>query len=139
MTAPALETTDTVGWLESVLKRELGDRISSAPAQRALYTSDASNYRKVPRLVAHPTSADELAAIVARAAEARVPITMRGAGTSIAGNAIGSGVVEGWAKTLGLRLKARGARWRLNNVQAMAALGCVANSDQWEAYWAVAA
>ena len=56
-----------------------------------------------------------------------------------AGEAIGSGVVEGWAKTLGLRLKARGARWRLNNVQAMAALGCVANSDQWEAYWAVAA
>ena len=29
-----------------------------------------------------------------------------------AGQAIGSGSVEGWAKTLGLRLKARGARWR---------------------------
>lgn len=93
MTAPALETADKVGWLESALKPELGDRISSAPAQRALYTSDASNYRKVPRLVAHPTSADELAAVVARAAEARIPITMRGAGTSIAGNALGPGIL----------------------------------------------
>jgi hypothetical protein len=56
-----------------------------------------------------------------------------------AGEPIGSGVVEGWAKTLGLRLKARGARWRLKHVQAMAALGCVANSDQWQAYWSLAA
>ena len=34
------------------------------------------------------------------------------AGRLAAGEAIGSGVVEGAAKTLGLRLKGRGARWR---------------------------
>jgi hypothetical protein len=56
-----------------------------------------------------------------------------------AGRAIGSGQVEGKAKTLGLRLKARGARWRIRNVQAMASLVCVRHSSQWEAYWAVAA
>jgi hypothetical protein len=55
------------------------------------------------------------------------------------GRAIGSGVVEGQAKTLGLRLKARGARWRMRNVQSMTALVCVRSSDQWEAYWAQAA
>ncbi len=55
------------------------------------------------------------------------------------GRAIGSGVVEGQAKTLGLRLKARGARWKLRNVQSMTALVCVRTSDQWEAYWAQAA
>lgn len=55
------------------------------------------------------------------------------------GRAIGSGVVEGQAKTLGLRLKARGARWRMKNVQSMTALVCVRNSDQWEAYWTQAA
>ncbi len=54
------------------------------------------------------------------------------------GRAIGSGVVEGQAKTLGLRLKARGARWRRKNVQAMTALVCVRHSDQWETYWALA-
>lgn len=55
-----------------------------------------------------------------------------------AGRAIGSGQVEGEAKTLGLRLKARGARWRRRNVLAMASLVCVRHSTQWEAYWALA-
>lgn len=51
------------------------------------------------------------------------------------GRAIGSGVVEGQAKTLGLRLKARGARWDLANVRPMATLVCVRHSPQWEPYW----
>lgn len=55
------------------------------------------------------------------------------------GQAIGSGAVEGQAKTLGLRLKARGARWKKRNVRSMTALVCVRNSDQWEAYWSQAA
>jgi hypothetical protein len=54
------------------------------------------------------------------------------------GQAIGSGVVEGQAKTLGLRLKARGARWRKKNVQSMVTLVCVRNSDQWDTYWSLA-
>jgi hypothetical protein len=52
-----------------------------------------------------------------------------------AGQAIGSGSVEGWAKTLGLRLKARGARWCRKNVGGMSALICVRNGGQWPAYW----
>lgn len=56
-----------------------------------------------------------------------------------AGRAIGSGQVEGKAKTLGLRLKRRGARWNKVNVQPMASLICVHHSCQWEAYWALAA
>ena len=55
------------------------------------------------------------------------------------GQAIGSGAVEGWAKTLGLRLKARGARWREKNVPRAAALVCVRHSSQWPAYWSHAA
>lgn len=56
-----------------------------------------------------------------------------------AGRAIGSGQVEGKAKTLGLRLKLRGARWNRSNVQPMASLVCVRRSSQWEPYWALAA
>lgn len=56
-----------------------------------------------------------------------------------AGRAIGSGQVEGKAKTLGLRLKLRGARWNKCNVQPMASLICVRRSCQWEAYWSMAA
>lgn len=56
-----------------------------------------------------------------------------------AGRAIGSGAVEGQAKTLGLRLKARGARWRKKNVQPMATLICLRHSDQFDSYWTAAA
>jgi hypothetical protein len=55
------------------------------------------------------------------------------------GRAIGSGAVEGQAKTLGLRLKSRGARWCEPNVRPMASRVCVRNSVPWEAYWAQAA
>jgi hypothetical protein len=56
-------------------------------------------------------------------------------GRLAAGDAIGSGVVEGAAKTLGLRLKARGARWRHKNARSMAALICCRNTDQWSLFW----
>ena len=55
------------------------------------------------------------------------------------GRAIGSGAVEGQAKTLGLRLKSRGARWNRANVRPMASLVCVRHSPQWDAYWSQAA
>jgi len=55
------------------------------------------------------------------------------------GEAIGSGSVEGAAKTLGLRLKARGARWRHKNARAMAALVCCRQTQQWELFWSRAA
>jgi hypothetical protein len=61
------------------------------------------------------------------------------AGRLAAGEAIGSGVVEGAAKTLGLRLKARGARWRHKNARAMAALICCRQTDQWDLFWKRAA
>ena len=57
------------------------------------------------------------------------------AGRLSSGDAIGSGVVEGAAKTLGLRLKARGARWRHKNVRSMAALICCRQTNQWERFW----
>ena len=76
------------------LRKELGPHARDDAATRALYSSDASNYRVLPAIVVAPGSADELAAVVVGlAVEAGVPVTMRGAGTSIAGNAIGSGVV----------------------------------------------
>ncbi len=67
--------------------------VASDARTRALYASDASNYRVLPAALAAPRDRDDLALVVALAAEAGVPLTMRGAGTSIAGNAIGPGLV----------------------------------------------
>jgi hypothetical protein len=51
------------------------------------------------------------------------------------GRPIGSGMVEGGAKTLGLRLKARGARWRVENLDKMAGQVCLRHSTYWNTYW----
>ncbi|MFI7065770.1 FAD-binding and (Fe-S)-binding domain-containing protein [Kribbella sp. NPDC050124] len=60
---------------------------------RAMYAGDASLYRVVPLVVVRPRRTEELLAVHAAARELRVPVTMRGAGTSIAGNAVGPGIV----------------------------------------------
>ncbi len=79
--------------VEGRLRMILGDRLRDDAGARALFASDASLYRALPALVAEPESTDELAAVVRACAEAGVSVTMRGAGTSIAGNALGAGVV----------------------------------------------
>ncbi|GAA2061622.1 FAD-binding and (Fe-S)-binding domain-containing protein [Streptomyces albiaxialis] len=60
---------------------------------RALVTMDASNYRRVPLGVVAPRDADDVAAVLAVCRERGVPVVARGAGTSIAGQATGVGVV----------------------------------------------
>ena len=72
----------------------------AAPLTRALYSSDASVYRVVPAAVAIPRTSQELADTVYAALRRKVPITMRGAGTSCAGNAVGPGLVIDTAKHL---------------------------------------
>ena len=60
---------------------------------RALYSTDASLYRVLPRAVVRPRHPDEIVAALEVCRSQAVPLTMRGAGTSIAGNAVGPGVV----------------------------------------------
>ncbi|MBX6766705.1 MAG: FAD-binding oxidoreductase, partial [Actinomadura rubrobrunea] len=75
------------------LARRLPGVFRTDPAVRAAYSSDASLYRQVPVAVAEPRSVAELARVLEIAADAGLPVTMRGGGTSIAGNSIGPGVV----------------------------------------------
>jgi FAD/FMN-containing dehydrogenase/Fe-S oxidoreductase len=67
--------------------------VDASPRRRAEYSSDASNYRVVPRAVVFPRSADDVLAAAAVCRELGVPLTARGGGTSIAGNSVGPGVV----------------------------------------------
>ncbi len=60
---------------------------------RAMYSSDASLYRVPPLVVVAPRGPDEVAAVLGVCRTEGVPLTARGAGTSIAGNAVGPGVV----------------------------------------------
>ncbi len=60
---------------------------------RAAYSEGAGIYRVIPSGVAVPASVEEVAALVRWARETRTPLTARGAGSGIPGNAVGAGVV----------------------------------------------
>ncbi|WP_435241155.1 FAD-binding and (Fe-S)-binding domain-containing protein [Streptomyces cucumeris] len=81
------------GELERALRRAVNGDVSFDTASRALMTMDASNYRRVPAGVVAPRDADDVAAVLAVCRERSVPVVARGAGTSIAGQATGLGVV----------------------------------------------
>ena len=60
---------------------------------RQLYSTDASIYQIRPAGVAFPRSAAQAGAVIRKAAETNIPVTPRGAGTSLSGGAIGEGLV----------------------------------------------
>ncbi|MFH8898526.1 FAD-binding and (Fe-S)-binding domain-containing protein [Streptomyces coeruleorubidus] len=79
--------------LEAELRGAVRGEVGFDVTSRALVTMDASNYRRVPRGVVAPVDADDVAAVLAVCREHGVPVVARGAGTSIAGQATGTGVV----------------------------------------------
>ena len=85
--------TASGGALAERLGRELAGEAHFDASARALYATDASNYRIVPVGVVFPRSTDDIAATLSACAEHGVPVTARGGGTSTGGQAVGGGVV----------------------------------------------
>src|SRR3954471_13333336 len=91
--APARTADGQGAELADALQRAgIGD-VDDSGLARALYSSDASLYRVLPRAVVRPRHVDEILATLEVCRSLGVPLTARGAGTSIAGNAVGTGVV----------------------------------------------
>ncbi|MFE2074609.1 FAD-binding and (Fe-S)-binding domain-containing protein [Streptomyces misionensis] len=84
--------TDHSG-LEAELRGCVRGEVGFDATARALMTMDASNYRRVPAGVVAPRDADDVAAVLGVCRARGVPVVARGGGTSIAGQATGTGVV----------------------------------------------
>ncbi len=117
------EASSSSAELARALRRAgLGD-VATDAATRAAYSSDASLYRVLPRAVVRPHDAGELIGTLEVARSLGVPLTMRGAGTSVAGNAIGPGIVVDTSAHLNRVLEidpiARSARVQPGVVQAV--------------------
>lgn len=102
---PEQAVADAVEGLEAKIRelREALAKVTDADdtkLTRALYSTDASNYRIVPQVVVFPRTEDEVVEVLRIARERGVPITSRGAGTSCAGNAVGAGVVIDFSRHL---------------------------------------
>ena len=85
-------TTDVAAALRAAGIGGPGD-VDDSTLARALYSTDASLYRIPPAVVVRPRDRDELLGVLSVSRSLGVPVTMRGAGTSIAGNAVGPGIV----------------------------------------------
>jgi len=86
-----------LGWDAKALGRELRENISGEvrfdEISCALYSTDASVYQIRPLGVVLPRNRDDIVRTIGICARHRCPITMRGGGTSQAGQAIGEGIV----------------------------------------------
>ena len=81
-----------VGPLASLARRLDGEFHTDATAVAA-YSTDASEYQERPLAVACPKSEADVRELVRFAAEHRVGLIPRGAGTSLAGQVVGDGIV----------------------------------------------
>jgi len=84
--------------LQSELKRQIEGEVRFDQISRALYSSDASVYQIQPLGVVVPKNRQDIIRIVEICGRFRCPITMRGGGTSQAGQAIGEGILVDTSK-----------------------------------------
>jgi FAD/FMN-containing dehydrogenase/Fe-S oxidoreductase len=82
------------------LRKHLAGEVRFDATSRRLYSTDASIYQMEPLGVVIPKSVEDIVATVQIAAEAQVPITARGGGTSLSGQSIGPGIVLDCSKYL---------------------------------------
>jgi FAD/FMN-containing dehydrogenase/Fe-S oxidoreductase len=94
------------------LRRKLEGEVRFDDGSRALYSTDASNYRQVPIGVVLPRSVDDILATVEVCREHDAPILARGGGTSLAGQCCNAAVVIDTSKYLHRVLEIDGERRR---------------------------
>ena len=84
--------------LEQRLRQTVRGEVRFDPASRALYATDASNYRQVPIGLVLPLDADDVIAAVAACREFHAPVLSRGGGTSLAGQTCNVAVILDFSK-----------------------------------------
>lgn len=90
--------------------------IDESSLTRSQYSYDASNYGVRPLAVVQPRTAEEVSGVLRAAHEAGIPITARGTGTSMSGNAVGPGLVVDLGR-------------HLHQIRSIDPAGCTASVD----------
>lgn len=89
--------------LEAELHRSVEGEVRFDDGSRALYATDASNYRQVPIGVVIPRSIDDVLATVRACREYGAPLLSRGGGVLLGGLWLlrgGGGRVAGWLQAV---------------------------------------
>jgi hypothetical protein len=75
------------------LSESLNGELFFDDLHKTLYATDASVYRKIPLAVAFPKTKDDLKTLIRFAQEHNITLIPRAAGTSLAGQCVGNGIV----------------------------------------------
>ena len=121
-------STDAVGLAEA-LRRHVHGEVRFDSGSRALYSTDASNYRQVPIGVVLPRDADDVLAAIALCREFSAPVLCRGGGTSLAGQCCNVAVVLDFSKYMAKILEIDPAR-RIARVQPGVVLDHLRNAAE---------
>lgn len=89
----AQERVGKAAGLAAGLRAAVAGEVDFSTTARALTTMDASNYRRVPVGTVAPRDADDVAAVLEVCRAHGTPVVARGGGTSIGGQATGTGIV----------------------------------------------
>ena len=84
--------------LEEKLRQVVRGEVRFDEASRALYATDASNYRQVPIGLVLPRDEADVVATVAACRELGAPVLSRGGGTSLAGQCCNVAVILDFSK-----------------------------------------
>jgi FAD/FMN-containing dehydrogenase/Fe-S oxidoreductase len=102
--------------LADALRNRIAGEVRFDASSRALYATDASNYRQVPIGVVVPRAVEDVIATIATCRQFDAPVLSRGGGTSLAGQCCNAAVVIDWSKYLNQVLEID-PRLRLARVQ----------------------
>jgi len=75
------------------LKKQLEGDLFWDETYKAIYATDASIYRKLPQAIAHPKSVNDIKLLIHFAKTHKTSLIPRTAGTSLAGQCVGEGII----------------------------------------------
>ncbi|NER13409.1 FAD-binding protein [Leptobacterium flavescens] len=75
------------------LNSDIEGKVYFDSLHKSIYATDASVYRKIPAAVIYPKTTEDIAKIIAFAKENKTSIIPRTAGTSLAGQCVGEGII----------------------------------------------
>ncbi len=82
----------------SLLKSNLDGDVFTDNMHRVIYATDASSYREIPQAVCRPKSSKDIQKIIDFARHHQTSVIPRAAGTSLAGQVVGPGIVTDVSK-----------------------------------------
>ena len=76
-----------------ILSKEIQGELNFDDLHKSIYATDASVYREIPIAVCFPRSSEDIQRLIQFAQDHKITLIPRTAGTSLAGQCVGKGII----------------------------------------------